>query len=205
MKKAIQLFLVFTVIVSFAFEKPTDSGSKQINVIIDVSHGGHDFGATKNAISEKHIIEQLSKKIKSSNQNVKIHLTRNEDKSLTLKERVDFINNLKPDLVLSLHINANSDSNKSGVEFYVAKGNNFSEKSTEIANKLSKKLSKNTVLKTTAIKEAPFYILKNAEVPAVVVELGYLTNENDFKYLTDDKEQDKIANSISEFISELQY
>lgn len=203
MKKAIQLFLVLTVIVSFAFEKPTNPVSKQINVIIDVSHGGYDFGATKDANNEKQIIEQLSKKIKSSNQNVKIHFTRSEDKFISLTERVNFINNLKPDLVLSLHINANSNNNKSGVEFYVAKGNNFSEKSTEIANKLSKKLSENIFLKTTAIKEALFYILKNSEVPAIIVELGYLTNENDFKYLTDDEKQDKIAKSISEFISEM--
>lgn len=203
MKKASQLFLIFTVVLSFGFTKITNSVPKQINVVIDLGHGGYDFGAKIFDINEKNIVEQFSKKIKSSNENVVIHFTRNEDKFLSLKDRTDFINKLKPALVLSIHVNANSDINKSGLEFYVAKDGKFLDKSTEIAKKLSVKLSENKVLKTTEIKNAPFYILKNSEAPAVIVELGYLTNENDFKYLTNDNEQIKIANSISEFISEL--
>jgi N-acetylmuramoyl-L-alanine amidase len=128
MKKAIQLFLILTVIMSFAFVEPTNSVPKQINIVIDAGHGGVDAGATIKGISEKQLVEQLSKKIKSSNQNVLIHFTRNEDKTLTLQERTEFINALKPDLVLSIHINVNKDSNKSGLELYTDQENDFSEK-----------------------------------------------------------------------------
>ncbi len=203
MKKVVYLLLITTVIISFGFKKTTDADAKQINVVIDVAHGGTDAGATIKDISEKQLVEQLSKKIKSSNQNVKIHFTRNEDKTLSLQERTDFINSLKPDLVLSIHINANRDSNKSGLEIYTFQENKFAEKSTEIAKELSSKLSENDFLKMNKIKTAPFFILKRANAPAIIIELGYLSNENDFKYLTDDKEQDKIAKSISEFISEM--
>ncbi len=204
MKKVLQLFLISTVVILFGFEKPTNFKTKKINVVIDVGHGGSDFGATVKSINEKTIIEQIAKKIKSSNSNVVIHFTRNEDKTLTLQERTDFINKLNPDLVLSIHINANKDSNKSGLELYTAQEGEFSEKSTQIAKELSLKLSKNELFKTNTLKTAPYFILKKANAPAVVIELGFLTNENDFKYLTNDKEQEKIANSFSEFISELQ-
>lgn len=204
MKKNIYLLLILTAIVAFGFEKPTDAVAKQINVVIDVAHGGTDSGVTIKGISEKQLVEQLSKKIKSSNQNVKIHFTRNEDTTLSLQERTEIINALKPDLVLSIHVNANKDSNKSGLEFYIAKENEFTKKSTEIAKELNTKLSENDFLKMNELKTAPFFLLKKANAPAIIIELGYLSNENDFKYLTDTKAQDKIANSISEFISELQ-
>lgn len=204
MKKVVNVLLILLVIVSFGFEKSTDSVSKKINVVIDLGHGGSDFGATVKNIHEKSIVEQISKKIKSSNNDVTIHFTRNEDKTLTLQERTDFINKLNPDLVLSIHINANKDNNKSGLDLYTAQEGGFSEKSIEIAKELSAKLSENDFVKINELKTAPFFILKKSNAPSILLELGYLTNENDFKYLTDNKSQDKIANSISEFISELE-
>lgn len=203
MKKVVNVLLILLVIVSFGFEKSTDSVSKKINVVIDLGHGGSDFGATVKNIHEKSIVEQISKKIKSSNNDVTIHFTRNEDKTLTLQERTDFINKLNPDLVLSIHINANKDNNKSGLDLYTAQEGGFSEKSIQIAKELSAKLSENDFVKINELKTAPFFILKKSNAPSILLELGYLTNENDFKYLTDNKSQDKIANSISEFISEL--
>lgn len=203
MKKIVYVLLIMTLVVSFGFEKATDAIGKQINVVIDVAHGGTDSGATIKGISEKQLVEQLAKKIKSSNQNVMIHFTRNEDKTLSLQERTEIINALKPDLVLSIHINANRDNNKSGLELFTAQENAFTEKSKEIAQKLNSKLTENDFLKTNVLRTAPFFLLKKANAPAIIIELGYLSNENDFKYLTDTKAQDKMANSISEFISNL--
>ena len=204
MKKFFYFLLIVTVMVSFGFEKTTDAVTKPITIVIDVAHGGNDSGAVIKGISEKQLVEQLSKKIKSSNQNVQLHFTRNDDKSLSLQERTAFINTLKPDLVLSIHINANKDTYKSGLEIFTTQEENeFSQKSWEIAQKLSSKLSENDFLKENKLRKAPFYILKKANAPAILIELGYLSNENDFKYLTDTHTQDKIATSISEFISDL--
>ena len=204
MKKFFYFLLIVTVMLSFGFEKTTDAVAKPITIVIDVAHGGSDSGAVIEGISEKQLVQQLSKKIKSTNENVQLHFTRNDDKNLSLQDRTAFINTLKPDLVLSIHINANKDTNKSGLEIFTAQEENeFSQKSTEIAQKLSSKLSENDFLKGNKLRKAPFYILKKANAPAILIELGYLSNENDFKYLTDTNTQDKIANSISEFISDL--
>ena len=203
MKNTTKLVLTLTVMALFAFIKPKHSEPKKINIVIDAGHGGTDFGATSDAITEKKIVEQVTKKIKSLNSNVVIHFTRNEDSFLSLNDRTAFINKLKPDLVLSLHVNTSLNNKTSGLEFYVAKETEFFEKSSEIAGKLINKFAANKNLKVSNVKTGPFYILKKSEVPAVIVELGYLTNENDKKYLVNDQEQNKIALSISEFISEM--
>lgn len=202
MKNRSKVFLLLITIISFSFVGPT-SAPKKINVVVDASHGGHDFGVTSDAITEKQIVAQITKKIRSTNNNVVIHLTRNEDTFLSLEERTDFINKIKPDLVISLHVNASLNKETSGLEFYVAKETEFFIKSNEIAAKLNDKFSENANLKMLGIKNGPFYILKKSDVPAVIIELGYLTNENDKKYLIDEKEQNRMAQSISEFISDM--
>jgi N-acetylmuramoyl-L-alanine amidase len=206
MKNTTKLFLLLTAILSFAFVNPKLSEPKRINVVIDAAHGGDDFGATSNSINEKQIVEQIANKIKAlnKNENVVIHFTRNSDESISLQKRVDIVNAIKPDLVLSLHVNSNKNTKKSGVEFYVAnKETAIYKESNNLAVKLSSELAKNNSLTIGDIKNAPFYILKNATAPTVLVELGYLSNENDKKYLTDDKEQDKIAENILNFVSSI--
>lgn len=205
MKKLIPLFLVFAALIFFAFVKPESKESKQINVVVDAGHGGSDFGATSSSGIEKLIVEKITNKIKflNKNENVVVHLTRNEDIYLSLSDRTAIINNIKPDLVLSLHVNQSLNVAKSGMEFYVANESAASERSIIIANDLRAKFLQNNIFKSSEIKKAPFYILKKSEVPAIIVELGYLSNLSDRAYLTNDSEQNKIASTIVSFISEL--
>ncbi|SHG34192.1 N-acetylmuramoyl-L-alanine amidase [Flavobacterium fluvii] len=205
MKKPTQLFLLLTAIISFAFVNPNHPKPKQINVVIDAAHGGHDFGAVSNSINEKQIVEQIANKIKSLNKdkNVVIHFTRSSDVFVPLKERTEIANAIKPDLVLSLHVNSNTNKDKSGVEFFVYKDSKLYKESNNFAVKLSAEMSKNNSFEMGEIKNASYSIIKNATVPAVLIELGYLSNEKDKKHLTNEKEQNKIAESILQFVSSI--
>ena len=205
MKKPTQLFLLFTAIISFAFVNPNDTETKQINVVIDAGHGGYDFGAISNTVNEKQIVEQIANKIKTlnKNENVVIHFTRSSDVFVPLQERTNIANTINPDLVLSLHVNASKNQELSGVEFYVNKDSELYEKSNDYAVKLSAEMSKNDSFKMGEIKNGPFFIIKKSTAPIVLIELGYLSNENDKKNLTDDKEQTKIAESILKFVSSI--
>ncbi len=204
MKSFWKLFIVIAIVsISFAFISVNDA--EKIIVVIDAGHGGNDAGASYDAHSEKVIVDQIVKKIKAqnTNPNVIIHLTKGEDQSMSLLDRAKFSNNLNPDLLLSLHVNASKNKETSGIALYTPKEGNQIAASNAIALKLGNRLAENLNLKIEEIKEGPFLILKNATSPAVILELGYLTNDSDRNYLTDDKAQDRIAATTVSFLSDL--
>lgn len=174
-------------------------------IVIDAGHGGKDFGATKDDLSEKYLISQISKKIKAlySDSDVSIHFTRSEDEFISLKERTDFINSISPDLVISLHINNNKNTDSNGFEIFITDKTDLIDKTKILAERLSSKLSK-TQLKNRGLKTGPFWILKNSSCPSMVVELGFISNENDRKFIASEKGQTEIAKTILEFISNIE-
>ncbi len=204
MKKPIQILLIIAAIISFAFINNT-TDSRKINVVIDAGHGGHDFGAKHNEHLEKDITAQISKRIAAlnSNQNIVLHFTRSDDSAMDLAARTAFINEIKPDLVLSLHVTANPRPEARGVDLFTAVEGANAARSAELAKKLGSALETKNQLKIRGQKTAPFFILKNSKAPAITLELGFITNPEDFKYLTNEQEQEKIAKTILEFISEL--
>jgi N-acetylmuramoyl-L-alanine amidase len=132
-----------------------------------------------------------------------IHLTRDSDEFVSLEDRISYINKIKPDLVLSLHVNGVQNTVSSGIEFFINKENANYEKSKVMAERLNEMMVQNHGLKSRGVKEARLLVIEKSEAPAITVELGFLTNVNDRKYLTDEKEQYRMAKTILNFISEL--
>lgn len=185
---ALTLFAAIFTLSSFKDSKP------QLVVVIDAGHGGQDPGNS----GEKDVVLQISNKLAMySDQKIKIIETRNTDKFLSLSERVNFINQQKPDLVISLHCNAHQNAVTNGVEaFYYEEGQHqetsYDYSKILVANQLDQ------FSKRGKIKTAGFYILKNAECPGVVLELGFITNEKDRALLTNENHQETIAKSLYE-------
>jgi len=177
--------------------------SKRI-IVIDAGHGGKDFGAKINDEIESKIVESISKKIKLLNvkDEIEIVLLREDDRYIGLNERLEKINKINPDLLISLHINTSNNTEKNGINAYVSKQNNFYEKSFEIAEKLIDKIS-NEKLRKGEVNDGNFYIIRNSKCPAVLVEIGYLSNENDKIYVANEKGKNEIANRIYEFIKKI--
>lgn len=206
MKNTFKFILACTVLACFAFMKPNSNDPKKtITVVIDAGHGGHDDGAKFEGFSEKEIVASIAQKIKKNNsdKNVIIHLTRTEDNFISLQDRAKFINELKPDLVLSLHVNRNENTDASGVEFYISPKSSTYENAKIIAENLNSRFVNNNGLKSRGVKDANFTLLRDTEYPSITVELGFLSNENDRNYLTDNNQQEKIAATILELISTL--
>ncbi|RZJ71806.1 N-acetylmuramoyl-L-alanine amidase [Flavobacterium sp.] len=201
MKKSPGFLTVAAAALSFSFMSPK---ADKFVVVIDAGHGGKDHGATHEMATEKSITENVARKIKELNldKEVEIHLTRDSDEFMELKSRTDLINSVDADLVLSIHVQANKNVAAKGVEMYVGKDNPQKEKSLAFAQKLGVKLQKNHGFNLRPTQEAPFFVLKNSKVPAVLVELGFITNADDYRYLTSEAEQHKIAASIAEFVTE---
>ena len=185
-------------VVCFAF-KPIEE--KKI-IVIDAGHGGNDFGANMYGFQEKLITETIAKKIKALNKdsNLEIVLLRDGDHEMELSERVSIINNLKPDLVVSLHVNSNMNMSANGAEAYVPSNEMFHEKSKESAVIVIDKMTEDGNLNKRKVTEAPFYILKNANCPVMTLLIGFLSNEKDRDYITSEKGQNEIALNILEAV-----
>jgi N-acetylmuramoyl-L-alanine amidase len=189
---------IFTIFLLLAF-KPLHNKK---TVVIDVGHGGTDFGAHIDGNFEKKIVESIADKIRLLNRkgDVEIVLVREGDKLMQLNERVNMINMINPSLLISLHINTSKNLKANGVNAYVSKQNDFYEKSLENAKNLVEKLS-NEKLSKGEVKDANFYITKNSKCPALILEVGYLSNDNDKNYITSEDGQNEIAKQIFEFIN----
>ncbi len=189
MNKFFKLFGLF----SFSFLLLSFSGfnDKKI-IVIDAGHGGKDLGVNKNGISEKQIVLDIAQRIQKLNKNEKVEiiLTRDSDDYKTLVGRTDLINKLKPAMVISLHVNNSKNVGTRGNLIY-AKPTNF-----DSAKKLATKFG------DCKVEEADLHLLRNSEAPAMVLELGYLSNVEDQNYLNSKQGRIETSKKILEFITE---
>jgi N-acetylmuramoyl-L-alanine amidase len=198
MKNSFKFLAAFAVLFSLAFAIPKTATDPFI-VVIDAGHGGKDVGASYDSYTEKEIVASISDKIKkcTTDKEVIIHFVRKQDEFIGLNERVNAINKLNPSLVLSLHLNYEKTGKAYGMEFFA------NEKANYHAVALENKFVNEKGYKSRGIKDAPFYMLKKVDAPAINFELGFLSNESDRAYLTNKDKQEEIAKAITEYINEL--
>ncbi|MDG5492155.1 N-acetylmuramoyl-L-alanine amidase [Psychroserpens sp. SPM9] len=172
-------------------------------VVIDAGHGGKDAGQLSGNSAEKDIVLHISNQLSLLSDH-KIHLitTRDDDSFTSLKDRVNFINAQNADLVISLHCNAYSDESFNGVEAYYYDQNDFGDKSYNYSAILLEKQME-LFSNNRGIKTASMYVLKHVNSPAVVLELGFITNNNDKSILINSENQKEIAASIFEGLMEI--
>lgn len=204
MKKPLKFLGLCAAALCFAFASPGNGEPKKITVVIDAGHGGKDHGAMHDYITEKTIVNEIAEKIKAGNSDaeITIHLLRQGDEFMELDKRVSRINELNPDLVLSLHLNYDKSGQNTGMEFYVCDNAKEYDKASEYAQKLAAKFEE-AKFEVDGIKNAPFYILKKSEVPVVQFDMGYISSNEDRAYLTGKEGQEAIAATVLEFIKEL--
>lgn len=194
-------FIIHLIFVTFlagltSFQTGTVTSDKKIRVVIDAGHGGEDNGAVYNEIIEKEITEAISRKVKFLNfdKSIEVIVLREKDEFLSLSDRVTKINELNPDLVISLHLNSNKDTTINGFETYVGEKNNFNDQSMKVAESLLKSAPKS--LQKQEVKKANLYMLNNVTCPAVLIEMGYVTNSHDREFLSSQLGQQRIAETI---------
>ena len=152
-------------------------------VVIDAGHGGHDAGAIglKMKVQEKNlnlaVAKQLAAKIREKYPEVKVVLTRDTDVFLPLQQRADIANKNHADLFISIHTNASSNPDASGTEAfaYVQPSRAFS-----LGEDIVQGIVNVTGLRNRGMKVRPgLYVLRRTAMPAVLVELGFITNPGD--------------------------
>lgn len=208
----IMVFLVLSV----AWQGTEVVGSlKEVHtVVLDPGHGGYDPGATtKQGVYEKEINLQIAEKVVAQLKptGVRVLLTRDEDedyasgvkgkgtkKQTDLNYRIALAGKSHADIFVSLHVNAAAGNAKSGAEtFYHYK----SEEGKKLAGAIQRELVKIAGMNKRIAKPGDFYIIKNTSMPAVIVELGYLTNTAELKKLRQPWYQEQLATAVAKGIA----
>lgn len=188
MKRLSALLVLIATSIFFAF---TLLPEKKV-VWIDVGHGGQDVGASYKGITEKEINLKIAQELVKLNMNegLKIVLNRTNDEFITLEERVAKMKSLSPDYIISLHSNWSQNLNFQGVELYYPI--RIDDETTDnLALHFEQLLGADYAIR--GVKAANFFVLKNAPCPAVMLEMGFLSNEIDRKALTSKSGQREMA------------
>lgn len=205
---------------AFKYEKTIDNNVKksatQITVVIDAGHGGDDDGAIGiNGLKEKDINLAIAKEIAAlaKTRNINVVLTRNTDElpgafnnvNAALRQRVNIASNSNADLFISLHVNSGlKGENKNGIgAFIAAKNENNLIRSQIFASALLDELTNSGLSVMRNInqrKDKGVWVLDANPLPAVLLELGFITNEGDAAFISNPKNQEKMANEILDAI-----
>ncbi|TVZ26727.1 N-acetylmuramoyl-L-alanine amidase [Gillisia sp. Hel_I_86] len=177
----------------------------QKRIVIDVGHGGKDSGAIGiNGVQEKEVVLDIALEIlrlnKKSEAPLDIYLTRYSDTLVSLSGRTKLAKALNADLFISLHCNHSHNPTARGMEVYV--GKNESENSKEsvwFAYQLQNQIKKKLGFESRGVKFADFQVLRETVdyCPSVLVELGFLSNEDDSRYLTHSNQNKILAYLIN--------
>jgi len=164
-------------------------------VVIDPGHGGHDSGARRGYILEKHLALDVSRRLERylNRRGMRTVLTRSRDNFITLSDRSRVANRYRTGVFVSVHFNWAYNSESSGTEsFYY---NNYS-----LANAIQTRVSRKAGTPNRGTKRARFYVLRHTDIPAALVECGFISNWSDRRRCLDPRYRQKVAEAIGEGI-----
>jgi N-acetylmuramoyl-L-alanine amidase len=172
-------------------------------IVIDAGHGDGDPGAPSvSGKEEKEFTLSMAKKLNellSKDKSIEVLMTRNDDTFLELNDRVAIANNEQADLFLSIHGNSFKPDIR-GVETYYSR-----DDSIEFANIIHKHALKSTGFPDRKVRQNDFRVIKNTTMPAVLLEVGYLSNKTDEASMFKESFQDQVAaalvNAIYEYLN----
>lgn len=160
----------------------TENPFKGKLIALDPGHGGTDPGAIGfTGLKEKVVTLAVAIHLKEFLEDAgsKVIMTRSGDQSVSNKGRVDVANDAGADIFLSIHANAYSDPKSNGTETFYSVQNNSGDASKYLAQQLQRELVSVLGLRDRGVKTANFYVISEAGMPAALVELAFLTNEEE--------------------------
>lgn len=199
---------------------PAISTKKITTICLDPGHGGKDPGNRYGWHSEKTytllLAQELSDQLETAGFNVV--LTRRKDTFVELPVRPDIANRKHADLFVSLHFNAtesgrdsvsgaetycitpvgasSSNAEGQGANYGATPANVVEKKSLLLAYQVQKALVKSYGAEDRSVRRARFAVLREAEMPAILVEAGYMTHPTDGKKIFDAGYRKQLAAAI---------
>ena len=173
-------------------------------VVIDPGHGGPDPGAIGiGGIRESDIVLDVSRQVKNllTEKGVKVRLTRNREIDLDLPPRVSLANRTDADIFVSIHANASRGKRRdiNGLETFYYSG----WRGRLLAKKIQKQITKvSPGSPDRGVRQGRYFVIRNTRMPAVLVEIGFLTGKLDARRLEKSIHRKRIAYAIAKGIIE---
>ncbi|MTQ58965.1 N-acetylmuramoyl-L-alanine amidase [Streptococcus salivarius] len=182
-------------------------------VYLDAGHGGYDPGASYFGISEKSLTLAIQNRVKAKleSEGYQVVTTRTSDTYVDLTDRSRAANASESDIFVSIHINASGSSAAQGIETYYyqpyaeypsrinatyhANPTRLSMSDT-LANAIQSSLINATGAQNQGVKRQTFAVLRETTAPAVLLELGFLSNPQEAARLNTSAYQETLANAI---------
>ncbi len=179
-------------------------------IILDPGHGGHDMGTqsiSKPRYQEKSFNLVTANLVRRYLQQAgyNVVMTREDDTFISLEKRAEMANELTPDLFISIHYNSAPSAEAKGIEvFYFNSKENKSrtQKSKKAAQEVLKKVLKNTSANSRGVKNGNFLVIRETKVPAILIEGGFLSNEEDLQNIKDPDYLKKLAWGIAKGVED---
>jgi len=171
-------------------------------VVIDAGHGGKDPGATSVlGFYEKGVNLAVAHKVARllEQRGLRVKMTRTSDYFVELEERAAIANRLNADLFVSIHADSFPKSSRRGYTIYIARS--ASSSSRRAASAISRSMS-GTGLNSFGVQTAGYHVLTGTRGPAVLVELGYLSNRSEANLLRSSSFQTRLAKAVADGISD---
>ena len=178
-------------------------------ITLDAGHGGSDPGAIgSDGTKEKNITLPITKMVKEilEEKGAKVYMTRTTDVDVfgpnasdaeELQARVNVGEKYNSDMFVSLHINSSVNKNIGGFStYYYPKTDN----DLRLAKNIQNKLAANFGVDDLGVRQANFYVIKRISMPAVLVEMCFISNEKELTLMKGQWFQKKTARLIAEGI-----
>ena len=165
---------------------------------LDFGHGGKDSGAIgPTNLKESDIVLKIGLMVKETLENAfeKVIITRDNDKYYSLDYRTKKANNENCDYFISIHLNAASNPSAKGCEVWLYDENS---KLQTLANSLCNNLATKMNTPNRGVKYSKkLAVLKNSKMPALLIEIDFISNKEVENYLRNDKNLKNISDTIS--------
>ncbi|KAB3530025.1 N-acetylmuramoyl-L-alanine amidase family protein [Alkaliphilus serpentinus] len=177
---------------------------RELLIVIDPGHGGKDGGATSPnlKIKEKDLVLDVSKRLNELllEAGFRTYMTRTDDTFVELKDRPGVANQLGADLFVSVHANATGKSSINGIENYYYPSEKNPEDNRD--NKTLATIFQNTMTTILGANSRrlegveAFVVTRETKMPAVLTEMGFLTNPEEEAKLATDAYRQKVAEAL---------
>jgi N-acetylmuramoyl-L-alanine amidase len=183
---------------------PLSSSPREPLVLLDAGHGGRDPGAVHEGVREAVINLAVAERVYvllQDDPRVRVSMTRTGDTSISLEQRMALANKSKAAAYVSLHANTYHDPRVRGIETLVSETQPPGSPSWQLAEILQRAVTTATGARDRGVRSQDLY-LHHAKMPAVLLEMGFMTSPQESALLLTPAYQQRLATAIYEGILE---